>query len=236
MSKPKNKIFCHDCNRPKILFETEKKAELFIKYNADEIGEQNRTGKKPVRAYYCQVCGGWHVTSSPVSDVRKYTLTDRVLSLYHKDLNSVSKSLVHNTHIGDFQYIGLFLTDKSKEILKNYLNNHFPNQIKDGKMYLDHCTILHRSQINEKKAHRCCVFYMENAEKDSLEQTVRITKIGFSDKAFAFGCTPNTPCVNKIPHITVCTFGNGKPVDSNSITYWHDINPFSVKARLDIVR
>ena len=85
MAKPKNKIFCRDCNRPKILFETEKKAELFIKYNADEIAEHNRKGKKPIRSYYCQLCGGWHVTSSPVSDSKRYTLTDKVLSLYYGD-------------------------------------------------------------------------------------------------------------------------------------------------------
>ena len=30
-------------------------------------------------------------------------------------------------------------------------------------------------------------------------------------------------CANKIPHITICTFNGGKPVDSNNITEWKDI-------------
>ena len=37
--KPKNRVFCYDCGRPKLLFETEKKALNFIKFNADEINE-----------------------------------------------------------------------------------------------------------------------------------------------------------------------------------------------------
>ena len=62
--KPKrNKVFCTDSHRTKIVFETEKKAENFIRFNADEMIEE--TGKAPVRCYYCASCGGWHVTSNP---------------------------------------------------------------------------------------------------------------------------------------------------------------------------
>jgi len=43
-----------------MLFETEKKAETFIKFNSDEIAEE--TGYKPERSYFCTYCGGWHIT------------------------------------------------------------------------------------------------------------------------------------------------------------------------------
>ncbi len=43
-----------------MLFETEKKALLFIKFNADEISEEHEV--TPTRAYYCESCMGWHVT------------------------------------------------------------------------------------------------------------------------------------------------------------------------------
>ena len=33
MCKPKNRVLCPDCGREKMLFETEKKAKLFIEYN-----------------------------------------------------------------------------------------------------------------------------------------------------------------------------------------------------------
>jgi len=46
-----------------MLFETEGSAEKFLKYNSNEIDEEN--GKAPVRSYYCPYCLGWHVTSNP---------------------------------------------------------------------------------------------------------------------------------------------------------------------------
>lgn len=59
--KPKHRTFCPCCQKLKLSFETEAKAENFLRYNADDI--YNETGRKPIRAYYCMVCGGWHVTS-----------------------------------------------------------------------------------------------------------------------------------------------------------------------------
>lgn len=59
--KPKNRAFCPCCQKQKLTFETEAKAENFLRYNAEDI--YNETGKKPIRAYYCMACGGWHVTS-----------------------------------------------------------------------------------------------------------------------------------------------------------------------------
>lgn len=61
MKPTKNQVFCRDCGRTKMLFESEKKALNFIKFNGEEIKEKN--GKSPVRAYYCPICCGWHVTS-----------------------------------------------------------------------------------------------------------------------------------------------------------------------------
>lgn len=58
--KPKNRIYCNACGRSKMLFETEKKALLFIKFNSEEILEDNEI--TPTRAYYCESCMGWHVT------------------------------------------------------------------------------------------------------------------------------------------------------------------------------
>ena len=46
--KPSKRIYCRECGRSKLLFETEKKALTFIKFNADEI--EAETGRKPERA------------------------------------------------------------------------------------------------------------------------------------------------------------------------------------------
>ena len=44
-----------------MVFESQAKADNFIRYNKEEIEEEN--GRAPVRSYYCKLCGGWHVTS-----------------------------------------------------------------------------------------------------------------------------------------------------------------------------
>lgn len=61
-------MFCLECKRPKMLFESKGKALNFIKFNSDEIKDAN--GIAPTRVYYCKSCGGWHVTSRvrPVSE------------------------------------------------------------------------------------------------------------------------------------------------------------------------
>ncbi len=60
MKPTKNRVFCNECQRPKMLFETEKKALLFMKFNNEEIAEENE--KVPSRAYFCEACAGWHLT------------------------------------------------------------------------------------------------------------------------------------------------------------------------------
>ena len=62
MKPIKNQIFCVACGRPKMLFETKAKADNFIKFNSSEIMEES--GKAPIRSYYCEICGGYHVTSN----------------------------------------------------------------------------------------------------------------------------------------------------------------------------
>ena len=56
--KPKRRVICPDCMRPKILFETERKAQNFIKWNASGM----EYGGDTLRAYYCPACCGWHVS------------------------------------------------------------------------------------------------------------------------------------------------------------------------------
>ena len=44
MKPTKNRVYCRDCGRVKMLFETEKQADTFIRFNREEIEE---------RAGYC---------------------------------------------------------------------------------------------------------------------------------------------------------------------------------------
>lgn len=54
MKPVKNKVFCIDCGRTKQLFESESKADNFIKFNGEEILEES--AKAPIRSYYCSSC------------------------------------------------------------------------------------------------------------------------------------------------------------------------------------
>jgi len=63
MKPVKNRIFCRAVRHAKMLFETQEKAENFIRFNRDEILQSR--GKAPCRCYYCFFCMGWHVTSNP---------------------------------------------------------------------------------------------------------------------------------------------------------------------------
>lgn len=87
MMKPiKNRIYCKEIGRLKILFITQKKADNFIRFNSEEI--QKDTGYSPKRSYFCQVCGGWHVTHREYFDEEKPTIIDKVLSTYRMSYDS----------------------------------------------------------------------------------------------------------------------------------------------------
>lgn len=54
--------FCPSCGKHKMTFPSKEAADRFINYNHDAILAE--TGYAPTRSYYCESCGGWHVTSS----------------------------------------------------------------------------------------------------------------------------------------------------------------------------
>ncbi len=61
MKPKKNRVYCIACNKPKMVFESREKADNFLRFNYSEISEENETA--PIRSYYCQECGAYHVTS-----------------------------------------------------------------------------------------------------------------------------------------------------------------------------
>ena len=83
MKPSKNRIFCNGCKRHKMLFETQLKADNFIKFNSNDILEE--TGKAPIRSYYCEFCGGYHVTSNTSEEIG-----ERLNQNYHKKMVEIS--------------------------------------------------------------------------------------------------------------------------------------------------
>ena len=62
MKPTRNRFFCSAIRRPKMLFESQEKADNFIRFNASEMADDENDEYVPIRSYYCTSCGGWHVT------------------------------------------------------------------------------------------------------------------------------------------------------------------------------
>lgn len=129
----------------------------------------------------------------------------------------------------NFNYYGIFLDNTTRDNLIEHILKPYRNIIGNNPLYLDHTTIVHHTHLNTsigKEIYDIC--------HNSLEKTCKITinSIGISDKAMAFGVMLDMPCVNEHPHITITTFNDGKPKDSNNIIDWKPITPITVFGEL----
>lgn len=118
--KPTTKklIFCPACQRPKMQFPTEGKANRFLKYNTDEILEES--GRAPIRSYYCPMCCAWHVTSTPESYSEVLDSRDRhKMKLLHSHEISDTKSAKINQLLDSAKiYLMQGLIEQSENIVK----------------------------------------------------------------------------------------------------------------------
>lgn len=123
-----------------------------------------------------------------------------------------------------WQYYGLFLDNNTRNKLLEFVNNYEGTKEAmkiANKIYLDHCTLLHKSQCDagSTKVLNTLLLLSSNYTTEMI-----ITHIGISRKAIAFKVTNiENLCANEIPHITIATFDNGKPVDSNNIKSWFEL-------------
>lgn len=109
-------------------------------------------------------------------------------------------------------YIGIFLDEKSKRLLRKL----YP--IPEGwSEYYDHMTVVYNDQSDVAKAVKSI-----NEKNLSKKFRLKIEGPGISDKAFAVrvDLPEGVVCANKIAHITLGTSSIGSAVDSNYITNW----------------
>lgn len=124
-------------------------------------------------------------------------------------------------------YYGIFFSDKTKcailDYAKNWIYKKFNNDIPENwKIYCDHMTLVFNNGTSE--AQEDADFY-ENwclGQKESL----MITDIGISNKAIAFKVKYSGRIANKIPHITIAVAPDAKPVDSNDIENWYNLDEY----------
>lgn len=143
-------------------------------------------------------------------------------------------------------YYGLFLDKENRNKLLKVINEHNLDEAlsKATKVYIDHCTLLHISNMTSSIDNRRAELiknWLDRLLKFGMTQAeITVTHIGMSIKAMAFKVElpPNQLnnceiCYNKVPHITIATFGNGKPVNSNNIIDWVPLNePVTVQVTL----
>lgn len=97
MKPIKNRFHCIYSGRVKMLFKTEKKANNFMKFNNDTIESEN--GYKPVRAYFCICCNGWHLTSKQRFErntiTQKNEKIESTISIENKSHKTITKEIIN---------------------------------------------------------------------------------------------------------------------------------------------
>lgn len=121
----------------------------------------------------------------------------------------------------DWLYYGVFFSRGTKELLIKKANEltDIPNT---WPLYADHMTIVYNDGSEEKNEHANKLYRMLGWEEE-----LRITSIGVSDKAIAFGVS-NYKTQNEHSHITIAVAPGSKPVKSNEIKEWLPIDSFYV--------
>lgn len=137
----------------------------------------------------------------------------------------------------NYIYYGIFLTAESRDkIIYEVSNMEFYNELmkRSSRMLVDHCTLLYHSQEKNYPSVKEQLVRIENNMAGMATELIPmlVNRIGYlNNKVMAVGVDlKNTiPCANVYPHITICTFADGKPVDSNDIIAWNEIEyPFYV--------
>ena len=146
MKPTKNKYFCVDAGRAKMLFQSEGAAKRFIQFNAEEILEEE--GKAPIRAYHCIACGGWHVTSQPEPDRRRKSKTERYFETHELILDAVKHKNKIINEVNDC--VAQFLFDGTQSdnttaniiLLSERINNYMKKDERMGKQLWSYIPVI----------------------------------------------------------------------------------------------
>ena len=138
MRPTKNRIYCYGCQRSKMLFESKAKADNFIAYISEGIMEEN--GKAPVRSYYCELCGGYHVTSNPsmvageslnqrdqkmVEQISNYKKGAEDYKQMHQVVSNQIDMAKRQMYLGNFEYIEeLYETKNCRKTMVQVYSSH----------------------------------------------------------------------------------------------------------------
>lgn len=129
MTKPKNRIFCPAIGRSKMLFESEEKANRFIEFNEPDIKENGTKEIEHLRPYYCEVCGGWHITHALLSTEEAKKRDIRVRNIIEKSTAAEERKKVKLNNeqllLDAYSFVMSFdfSSFESKKKFRKFLNN-----------------------------------------------------------------------------------------------------------------
>lgn len=174
----KNRVHCRECGRAKMLFETEKKADTFIKFNSEDI--ESESGFSPNRSYYCIFCNGWHVTSKKES-INIKSKTERVLEMYKQDKEKITLWREKNAEIRKTRGEEL---NKRLQNIEEQIKKFEAN--KDGKT-IDNCSeflnvILAEFEIVKSNTGSKKTFKNIGDKLNSLKKEIEAMKCGAEQK------------------------------------------------------
>lgn len=141
-----------------------------------------------------------------------------------KDLNILTKEIVEDCvdkkyNLQNLLYISVNLNEESSDKLKDLFINNNPWGDDKTRIICHHMTMAFHNFLTDKVLEWAIL-------NDGKVESLKVVSYGWSDKAFAVAVETDVPSTNKIKHVT-CAINldkNGKPVDSNSITNWVNVD------------
>lgn len=136
MSKPiHNRVMCPECFKQKMLFESQKKADNFIKWNGENID----THGGELRSYYCPACGGWHISSKPYKESYAHN-TENLIKRYENIVNTKAIDTIEmpatikvNNPMEVYNDIPEDIIKSGKAAIKKFLNEYIAEHSIDDK-------------------------------------------------------------------------------------------------------
>ena len=102
-----------------------------------------------------------------------------------------------------------------------------------------HSLGLYTAEGGTPHAHHCTLNLGPAKDKSKLGSIRKLTVTGYGHtfgRVLAFRVAGAEDSKNKVPHVTVFTFGDAKPKESNEIREWHDVEPFEIFGEVREVR
>lgn len=126
-----------------MLFEEEKKALNFIKFNSGEYED-----RVPVRAYYCHVCMGWHITSKSGNSYVNPIVND-VIAKYRGVQNTYNDDIIEISNMVLFECGTIKKGNLSPKNIRRKISKLIRNRNILSKHFTSHDFALIEKNINE---------------------------------------------------------------------------------------